>query len=188
MTKHRALISVWDKTRIAEIGEALHNADYELIATSHTAEVLRAAGLPVIEISDYTGSPEILRGRVKTLHPKIAGGILTTRDDPTIEPIDVVVCNLYPFSDGLKQGLSHEALIELIDIGGVTLLRAAAKNYAYVAVVPSPRYYPEVLAELKTHGEVRLALRRRLARLAFEITSAYDAAIAAYFQTVNGNP
>jgi len=184
VTKRRAVVSVWDKTGVGELGRVLYQTGYELIATSKSAAALRAAGLPVTDLAEYTAAPEILEGRVKTLHPKIAGGILTTRRDQTVEPIDMVICNLYPFAAGLAQGLGPEALIELIDIGGVTLLRAAAKNYAYVTVVPAPDYYPQVLAELEAYGEVRLELRRLLARRAFEITSAYDATIAAYFRTL----
>jgi phosphoribosylaminoimidazolecarboxamide formyltransferase/IMP cyclohydrolase len=180
MTRRRAVVSVWDKTGVVDVARALHQAGFEILSTSKTAVVIRAAGVPVTEISDYTGSPEILGGRVKTLHPKIAGGILTTRNDDSVEPIDMVVCNLYPFSNGLARKAGHAELVELIDIGGVTLLRAAAKNHAFVAVVPEPRFYPGVIAELKAHGEVGQELRLQLAAAAFDITSRYDAAIAGY--------
>jgi phosphoribosylaminoimidazolecarboxamide formyltransferase/IMP cyclohydrolase len=130
MARKRAIISVWDKTGIVDLARALDRAGYEILSTSKTAATIRDAGVPVTEIADYTGSPEILGGRVKTLHPKIAGGILTTRKDDTVDPIEMVVCNLYAFEEGLKRGATHAELVELIDIGGVTLLRAAAKNHA----------------------------------------------------------
>ena len=181
MSVRRAIISVWDKTGIVELAAALHGAGFEILSTSKTAQALRDAGIPVVEISTYTGSPEILGGRVKTLHPKIAGGILTNRKDNTVPPIDIVVCNLYPFSDGLARGAGRDELIELIDIGGITLLRAAAKNHAHVAIVPDPKDYAEVAAEIRGKGAVSDALRLRLAAEAFAITSRYDTAIAAWF-------
>lgn len=184
MARRRAIISVWDKTGVVELGRALAAAGYEILSTSKTAAMIREAGIPVTEIADYTGSPEILGGRVKTLHPKIAGGILTTRKDNTVEPIDIVVCNLYAFEDGLARKATHDELVELIDIGGVTLLRAAAKNHAFVAVVPDPRYYPEIIAELGRIGGVSAEMRKKLAAEAFTITSRYDTAIAKYFQSV----
>jgi phosphoribosylaminoimidazolecarboxamide formyltransferase/IMP cyclohydrolase len=181
MAGRRAVISVWDKTGVVDIARALHQAGFEILSTSKTAAAIRDSGIAVTEIADYTGSPEILGGRVKTLHPKIAGGVLTTRKDDTVEPIDVVVCNLYPFQSGLDRGASHDELMELIDIGGITLLRAAAKNHAFVAIVPDPKYYPEVVAELAETGRVGDGLRLRLATAAFDITSRYDTAIAGYF-------
>jgi phosphoribosylaminoimidazolecarboxamide formyltransferase/IMP cyclohydrolase len=183
VAKRRAIISVWDKTGVVELARALTAAGYEILSTSKTAAMVREAGIPVTEIADYTGSPEILGGRVKTLHPKIAGGILTTRRDNTVEPIDIVVCNLYAFEDGLARAASHDELVELIDIGGVTLLRAAAKNHAFVAVVPDPRYYPAIIADLAKTGSVSAEMRKKLAAEAFQITSRYDTAIARYFQT-----
>jgi phosphoribosylaminoimidazolecarboxamide formyltransferase / IMP cyclohydrolase len=183
--KRRAVISVWDKTGIIDLARVLDGAGYEILSTSKTAQALRDAGIPVVEISAYTGSPEILGGRVKTLHPKIAGGILTTRKDDTVPPIDVVVCNLYPFADGLARGASRAELVELIDIGGITLLRAAAKNHAFVAIVPGPEYYAEVEAELRRDGEVGPALRQKLATAAFHITSRYDTAIAVWLDTIS---
>jgi phosphoribosylaminoimidazolecarboxamide formyltransferase/IMP cyclohydrolase len=178
--KRRAVISVWDKAGIEKLARALHAAGYEILSTSKTAAMIRALEIPVTEISDYTGSPEILGGRVKTLHPKIAGGILTTRRDDTVDPIDVVVCNLYPFQDGLARGLPFGEMIELIDIGGVTLLRAAAKNHEFVTVVPGPEYYDRVAAELAAGEGTSPELRRELARQAFALTSGYDAAISRY--------
>ena len=184
MAQRRAIISVWDKTGIVELARALATAGYEILSTSKTAAAIRDAGIPVTEIAEYTGSPEILGGRVKTLHPKIAGGILTTRKDDTVEPIDIVVCNLYAFEDGLARGATHDELVELIDIGGVTLLRAAAKNYVFVTVVPDPKHYPAIIAELGRSGSISADLREKLAAEAFAITSRYDTAIAKYLQSV----
>ena len=184
MVQRRAIISVWDKTGIVELARALAKAGYEILSTSKTAAAIREAGIAVTEIADYTGSPEILGGRVKTLHPKIAGGILTTRKDDTVEPIDVVVCNLYAFEDGLARKATHDELVELIDIGGVTLLRAAAKNHAFVTIVPDPRHYAAVIAELARTGGISAETRKKLAAEAFAITSRYDTAIAKYFQSV----
>lgn len=186
MHQRRAIISVWDKTGIVELARALAAAGYEILSTSKTAAAIREAGVPVTEIAAYTGSPEILGGRVKTLHPKIAGGILTTRKDDSVEPIDIVVCNLYAFEDGLARGAAHDELVELIDIGGVTLLRAAAKNHAFVTVVPDPKHYPAIIAELGRTGSVSAELRKKLAAEAFAVTSRYDTAIAHYFQSVTG--
>jgi phosphoribosylaminoimidazolecarboxamide formyltransferase/IMP cyclohydrolase len=177
----RAVISVWDKIGVVEVAAALNKAGYEILSTSKTAQMIRDSGLPVTEISDYTGSPEILGGRVKTLHPKISGGILTTRQDDTVAPIDVVVCNLYPFADGLARGATHDELIELIDIGGITLLRAAAKNHKYVVVVPHPRYYADVIKAMACGRGFDDALRLRLAAETFTLVAEYDAAIAGYF-------
>ncbi len=180
MPGKKAILSVWDKTGLADFGAFLAGRGFELLSTSGSAEVLRRSGLAVTEVADFTGAPEILGGRVKTLHPRVAGGILSVRQDPGIEPIDVVVCNLYPFADGLRRAAGPAEMIELIDIGGVTLLRAAAKNHAFVTVVPGPEYYAPVRAEFEQFGAVRDELRRRLAQRAFELTARYDAAIAGY--------
>lgn len=180
-SRRRAVISVWDKTGIVDLARALDRAGCELLSTSKTAQAIRDSGIPVTEISDYTGSPEILGGRVKTLHPRIAGGILTTRQDDTVEPIDFVVCNLYPFEDGVARGAGSDELIELIDIGGVTLLRAAAKNWHYVTVVPHPRFYPQVAAALDSGAVISDVIRRSLAAEAFRLVAGYDAAIAGWF-------
>jgi phosphoribosylaminoimidazolecarboxamide formyltransferase/IMP cyclohydrolase len=184
VAQRRAIVSVWDKTGIIELARALSGAGYEILSSSKTAAAIREAGISVTEIADYTGSPEILGGRVKTLHPKIAGGILTTRKDDTVEPIDVVVCNLYAFEDGVARKATHEELVELIDIGGVTLLRAAAKNHTFVTIVPDPKYYPAIIAELAKTGSIDAAMRKKLAAEAFAITSRYDTAIAAYLKSV----
>lgn len=189
MPGRKAIVSVWDKSGILSLAGALNHAGYEILSTSKTARAIRDSGIPVTEIADYTGSPEILGGRVKTLHPKIAGGILTTRQDDTVEPIDIVVCNLYAFEEGLARKAKPAELVELIDIGGITLLRAAAKNFAHVAVVPDPKYYARAESELAATGGISLALRRELAAAAFAITSRYDTAIAGWFASqlkVNG--
>lgn len=181
MKPKRALISVWNKTGIVEFAKELATLNIEILATGKTAKSLKDAGIKVIEVSDWTKSPEVLGGRVKTLHPKIAAGILSYRKEPDIEPVDIVVCNLYPFESFLVDKLTIEEMIELIDIGGVTLLRAAAKNYAFVAAVPLPEFYPAVLKDLKESGEVAQTTRELLALKAFEIVAHYDSVINEYF-------
>lgn len=181
--QRRAIVSVWDKDGVDDLARSLHRHGFEILSTSKTAAAIRKVGVPVTEISDYTGSPEILGGRVKTLHPKISGGILTTRQDTSVAPIDMVVCNLYPFEEGVDSGCSDDELIELIDIGGVTLLRAAAKNHLYVVVVPGWKHYNTVISELDASGAIGSKLRRELALRAFEITSRYDAAIVRHFRS-----
>jgi phosphoribosylaminoimidazolecarboxamide formyltransferase / IMP cyclohydrolase len=184
----RALLSVSDKTGIAELGQALAAAGAELLSSGGTASVLRRAGVPVTTVEEVTGAGELLGGRVKTLHPSIHAGILARRDDAShmeeieglgIAPIDLVVIDLYPFERALSQGVGEEELVEHIDIGGVALLRAAAKNWPAVTVVTTHRRYPELIASLQSGGP-SLELRRRLAFEAFSHTAAYDAAIAAY--------
>ena len=181
MKPKRALISVWNKTGVAEFAHELAALNIEILATGETAKTLKGAGIKVLEVSDWTKSPEILGGRVKTLHPKIAAGILSYRKESDIEPIDLVVCNLYPFESFLIDKLTIEEMIELIDIGGVTLLRAAAKNYAFVAAVPLPEFYPIVLKDLKELGEVTQTTRELLALKTFEIVAHYDSVISEYF-------
>lgn len=181
MKPKRALISVWNKTGVVELVRELASLNIEILATGKTAKTLNDAGIKVIEVSDWTKSPEVLGGRVKTLHPKIAAGILSYRKEPDIEPIDLVVCNLYPFESFLKEKLTIEEMVELIDIGGVTLLRAAAKNYAFVAAIPLPELYPIVLKDLKESGEVTQTTRELLALKAFEIVAHYDSVINEYF-------
>jgi phosphoribosylaminoimidazolecarboxamide formyltransferase/IMP cyclohydrolase len=177
MKPKRAIISVWDKTGVIELGRTLKESNIEILATGKTGQTLRDAGIPVTEVSAWTGSPEILEGRVKTLHPKIFGGILSLRKEPDIQPIDIVVCNLYPFEANMKKGLPLPEMIELVDIGGVTLLRAAAKNYPFVAILPSPELYPLVIDELKTTGEIAATTLELLALKAFETVTYYDAVI-----------
>ena len=187
----RALISVSDKTGLVEFARGLYGLGIEILSTGGTAATLSAAGIKVVSVSDFTGSPEILDGRVKTLHPKIHGGLLGRRDDARhrdqmaangIAPIDVVVVNLYPFEATVaKPGCTLEEAIENIDIGGPSMIRSAAKNHRDVAVVVDPADYATVLEELRTGGgAVSLATRQRLARRAFQVTARYDGAIADY--------
>ncbi len=195
MTIRRALISVSDKTGIAAFARALAAAGVEILSTGGTAKLLAAEGVPVREVSDYTGFPEIMGGRVKTLHPKIHGGILARRgrDEAVmhahgIEPIDLVVVNLYPFARTVaRPDCTFEEAVEQIDIGGPTLLRAAAKNHADVAVVVDPQDYERVLEEMaRNDGRLSAATHRRLAAAAFAHTAAYDRAIADYLASASG--
>jgi phosphoribosylaminoimidazolecarboxamide formyltransferase/IMP cyclohydrolase len=183
------LLSVYDKRGLVELARGLHELGWEMLASGGTAQALGNVGLPVQEIPDYTGSPEILGGRVKTLHPAIHGGILargTESDAADLEviqaqPIDMVVVNLYPFQKTIaRSGASLEEAIENIDIGGVALMRAAAKNFSRVVVLSDLEDYSAVLFELQQKGETSLETRSRLARKAFAHTSAYDATIRAY--------
>jgi phosphoribosylaminoimidazolecarboxamide formyltransferase/IMP cyclohydrolase len=191
-TIHRALLSVSDKTGLIDLARVLAEFGVVLISTGGTRKALADAGLKVIDISEVTGFPEILDGRVKTLHPHVHGGILAIRDNPQhqttlkdqkIEPIDLVVCNLYPFDATVaKPGSTHEDIIENIDIGGPSMVRSAAKNYHDVAVVSDPSQYAAVIEELRTNrGALSLATREGLAADAFALTAAYDAAVAGYF-------
>ena len=188
MMKRRALISVSDKKGIAAFARKLSKLGFEIISTGGTAKALEEARVPVIPVSEVTGAPEMLGGRVKTLHPRIHGGILADLEDPDqvvelvdhdIGPIDLVCVNLYPFEETVAGEASEKEAIEQIDIGGPAMLRAAAKNFKSVTVVPSPRFYKEIIAELEL-GEVPLETRRRLALEAFRKTAEYDAAIAAW--------
>jgi phosphoribosylaminoimidazolecarboxamide formyltransferase/IMP cyclohydrolase len=178
----KALLSVYDKTGLVELARGLADLGWELVSSGGTSSVLADAGLPHREVADLTGAPEMLGGRVKTLHPAIHGGILADRSQPghlsdledqDIDLIDLVVCNLYPFRS--------DPSIELIDVGGPTMVRAAAKNHAHVGVVVDPSEYGGVLSELKEHGTLSDATRFRLARDAFAHTAAYDAAIVGWF-------
>ncbi len=190
----RALVSVSDKRGVVELGRALGELGIEILSTGGTAAALSAAGVAVKQVSEHTGAPEILDGRVKTLHPKIHGGLLA-RDTPAhraelathaIEVIDLVVVNLYPFEQTVgKATTSFEDAIENIDIGGPSMLRSAAKNHERVAVVVEPDDYAQVIADLRAHGSVPAERRLQLARKAFAHTSAYDAAIAAYLSSID---
>jgi phosphoribosylaminoimidazolecarboxamide formyltransferase/IMP cyclohydrolase len=194
-----ALLSVSDKEGLVPLAQNLLDQGYRLISSGGTAQALAAAGLPVTRVAEVTGAPEILGGRVKTLHPAIHGGILAKREDPDhqrdmeargIEPIDVVVVNLYPFSRKVARAdVTWEEAIEQIDIGGPAMVRAAAKNHAHVAVLTDPAQYPAFVEALKA-GAVDQALRRRLALEAFQHTAAYDAAISAWWagQTASEAP
>jgi len=186
----RALLSVSDKTGIVEFARALRGFGVELLSTGGTAKALRDAGLEVRDVSDVTGFPEMMDGRVKTLHPRIHGGILAVRDNAEharalaehgIEPIDMVVINLYPFEQTVaREGVTLEEAVEQIDIGGPAMVRSAAKNFNDVAVVTSPDQYPFISAELTENGSLALKTRARLARRAFMHTSRYDEAITRY--------
>jgi len=186
----QALLSVSDKTGIVDFARDLIGLGYRLLSTGGTAKLLQEQGLAVTEVSSYTGFPEMLDGRVKTLHPKIHGGILGRRDLPShlsamaqagIDPIDLVVVNLYPFVQTVaKPDSTLDEAIENIDIGGPTMVRAAAKNHAHVAIVTDPRDYGPLLTELRAHGATSPATRFALARKAFSHTAAYDGAISNY--------
>ena len=184
----KALLSVFNKSGIVELAEGLHALDWQLISSGGTAKVISEAGIPVTDVADYTGSPIMLGHRVVTLHPKIHGGILADRDDPEhredlkthkIETIDLVVGNLYPFQ--------ADPSIETIDIGGPTMVRAAAKNHQHVGVVVDPNDYDIVLAELQNAGSLSSGTRQSLARKAFAHTAAYDAAIVSWFDDTQGS-
>ncbi len=195
----RALLSVTDKTGLADFARQLTASGLELVSTGGTARILREAGLPVEDVSDVTGFPEMLDGRVKTLHPRIAGGILAVRSNAEhasalerhgITPIDMVVVNLYAFeSTAAREGATFHELIEKIDIGGPSLIRASAKNFTDVAVVTDPADYPAVGKELASDGTLSTATRWRLAQKAFRVTAAYDRAISATLATLEpGQP
>ena len=185
--KRRALVSVSDKRGVEDFARRLSGMGFEIISTGGTAKALTQAGVRVVLVSEVTGAPEILGGRVKTLHPKIHGGILADLGDPDhveqlveqdIGPIDLVCINLYPFEETVTGGASEKETIEQIDIGGPAMLRAAAKNFESVTVVPSPEFYEEVLTILESEGHVPEETRRRLALAAFRRTAEYDAAIS----------
>ena len=194
----RALIRVSDKTGIVELARYLHEMGVEILSTGGTQRVLDEAGIPVRSVSDYTGFPEMMDGRVKTLHPKIHAGLLALRenlehmrevDRHDIELIDMVVVNLYPFQETIRKGdVKLEDAIEQIDIGGPTMLRAAAKNYRDVVIVVDPPRYPGIIDELKTGGGV-ISDRTKfeLACEVFEHTATYDRAIADYLLKQRGN-
>ncbi|RFU42407.1 bifunctional phosphoribosylaminoimidazolecarboxamide formyltransferase/IMP cyclohydrolase PurH [Actinomadura logoneensis] len=185
----RALISVYDKTGLEQLAKGLHEAGVEIVSTGSTAGRIAAAGVPVMKVEKLTGFPECLDGRVKTLHPKVHAGLLADRrkddhlqqlDDLHVEPFDLAVVNLYPFSDTVASGAKPDECVEQIDIGGPTMVRAAAKNHASVAVVVSPERYGEVLEAVRAGG-FTLEERRRLAAQAFSHTAAYDVAVASWF-------
>ena len=192
----RALISVSDKTGLIEFARALVALDIEIISTGGTAKSLHAASIPAIDVASVTGFPEIMDGRVKTLHPKIHGGLLAVRNDAAhdsakqahaIADIDLLVVNLYPFEETVAKPADWNAAIENIDVGGPAMIRAAAKNHDRVTVIVSPEDYAMVLAELESHGNTKEATRRALAAKAFARTAAYDAAIAQWFSRELGD-
>jgi len=197
----RALVSLSDKTGVVQLGQTLHAMGVQILSTGGTARSLQEAGIPVIEVSHYTGFPEMMDGRIKTLHPKIHGALLGKsallgkRDDAEhmkqmkihgIEPIDLVVVNLYPFEKTVaKPDCTLEEAIENIDIGGPTMLRSSAKNYHDVAVVTDPQDYEKIIEEMKkSGGALSLETRFRLAKKVFKLTSHYDKAITEYLEKV----
>ncbi len=187
----RALLSVSDKSGLAELGAALARHGVALVSTGGTAKALRDAGLAVQDVSELTGFPEMMDGRVKTLHPKVHGGLLAVRDDAAhaqamvdhgIAPIDLVVVNLYPFAQTVAKGAERDEIIENIDIGGPSMVRSAAKNHAYVAIATDPADYATIIAELDANeGATTIETRRMLAAKAFAATAAYDAMISSWF-------
>ncbi|MEX0868089.1 MAG: bifunctional phosphoribosylaminoimidazolecarboxamide formyltransferase/IMP cyclohydrolase [Nitriliruptoraceae bacterium] len=193
----RALVSCFDKTGVADFARALADRDVEIVSTGSTAAHIAEAGVAVTEVAEVTGFPECLDGRVKTLHPHVHAGILADRrlethvqqlDELGIAPFDLVVVNLYPFADTVAATDDPDAIIEMIDIGGPTMVRAAAKNHASVSVVVSPDDYARVLADIDAHDGVTGELRRDLAAAAFRHTAAYDAQVAAWFDADDAFP
>jgi phosphoribosylaminoimidazolecarboxamide formyltransferase/IMP cyclohydrolase len=186
----RALLAVYDKTGVVELARGLAELGVSLVSSGGTAATLREAGLEVTPVEEVTGSPEMLDGRVKTLHPRIHGGLLADKRKPEhlaqlaehgIEPFDLVVVNLYPFRETVASGAGTDDVIEKIDIGGPAMVRAAAKNFESVGVVVDPSRYAEALGEIREHGGLSRATRERLAAAAFAHTAAYDAAVAGWF-------
>ncbi|UVK39877.1 bifunctional phosphoribosylaminoimidazolecarboxamide formyltransferase/IMP cyclohydrolase [Mesorhizobium sp. AR10] len=187
----RALLSVFDKTGLIDFAKALAAAGVELVSTGGTAKAIAEAGLAVRDVSELTGFPEIMDGRVKTLHPSVHGALLGVRDDPEhakamhdhgIEPIDLLVSNLYPFEEVRRSGADYASIVENIDIGGPAMIRASAKNHAYVAIVTDPDDYASVLNALEMNfGALSLDFRKKLAAKAFARTATYDAAISGWF-------
>ncbi len=191
----RALVSVYDKTRLIEVGTALHAAGVEILSTGSTAKSLAAAQIPVIEVSHYTGFPEIMGGRVKTLHPRVHGGILADQNNPEhlaaiadldIAPFDLVIINLYPFAETIASGAGFAECIEQIDIGGPSMLRGAAKNHASVAVISHPSQYDQLITAMSAGGFTEPE-RRQLALEVFRTTAQYDLAIANWLGESEGN-
>ena len=195
ITIKRALLSVSDKSGLVELGQGLARLGVELVSTGGTAKALRDAGLAVKDVSDITGFPEMMDGRVKTLHPMVHGGLLAVRDNPehaqamadhAIGAIDLVVVNLYPFQQTVAKGAARDEVIENIDIGGPSMVRSAAKNHAFVAIVTDPVDYAPLLGQLEAQGgATTLNFRKQLAAKAFAATAAYDAAISQWFATVD---
>ena len=187
----RALLSVSDKSGLVELGHALAKRDVELVSTGGTAKTLREAGLQVKDISDLTGFPEMMDGRVKTLHPKVHGGLLAVRDNAEhaasmkehgIGAIDLVVVNLYPFAQTVAKGASRDEIIENIDIGGPSMVRSAAKNHAFVTIVTDPADYDDLVAEMEeSGGKTSYDFRRKCAAKAYSATAAYDSMISQWF-------
>jgi phosphoribosylaminoimidazolecarboxamide formyltransferase/IMP cyclohydrolase len=191
----RALISLTDKSGIEEFAKQLQDLGIEILSTGGTAKKMRENGIAVKDVSEFTGFPEMLDGRVKTLHPKVHGGILYLRGNVSheeqmaehgLQQVDLVAVNLYAFDKATADpGCTVANAIENIDIGGPTMLRAAAKNFQYVTVIVDPADYPQVVAEIKEHGNTTLKTRFRLAVKVFQLTSSYDTAIAAWLSGVD---
>ena len=190
MVIRRALLSVSDKSGLVDLGQALAGHGVELVSTGGTARALREAGLAVNDISDLTGFPEMMDGRVKTLHPKVHGGLLAVRDNPehaaamaehAIGAIDLVVVNLYPFEATVMRGAERDEIIENIDIGGPSMVRSSAKNHAFVTIVTDPADYDTLLGEMAKGGATSLAFRKQMAAKAFAATAAYDSMISQWF-------
>jgi len=200
MSIKRVLISVSDKTGVSDVAKRLAALGVEIVSTGGTSKALKEAGVPVKDVSELTGFPEIMGGRVKTLHPKVHGGLLCVREDAvhtkeaaenSIEMIDMVIINLYPFKKTIeKEGVQEAEAIENIDIGGPSMVRSAAKNFKYVTVVTDPADYEMVLGEIESSSDhdTKLETRKRLARKAFSLTSQYDEMIGGYFRQVLGEP
>ena len=193
MLMKRALLSVWNKDGIIDLAKVLAEAGIEILSSGGTAKTLEKEGIPIIEVSEYTGHPEMMDGRVKTLHPRIHGGLLGRRgkDDAVmnqynIGPIDLLVVNLYPFEEMAKQALPLEELIEFIDIGGPAMIRAAAKNFKDVVVITDPSDYPALIAAIKSGEKIGYEHRLNLARKVFARMAAYDGAISNYLQSLDG--
>ncbi|MCX7966686.1 MAG: hypothetical protein N2596_08690 [Syntrophorhabdaceae bacterium] len=190
----RAIISVSDKTGLSEFAQFLKRYDVEILSTGGTKRYLDSIGVETTEISSYTGFPEIMDGRVKTLHPKVHGGILNIRDNMEhqkaveahgIKHIDMIVVNLYPFKEVISRGCTFEEAIENIDIGGPSMIRAGAKNFKYVTVVTDPDDYGEVMEVMRRHnGETTEELRLKLAKKVFHLTYDYDKAISDYLSGI----
>ncbi len=191
----RALISLTDKSGIEDFARTLQELGVEILSTGGTAKKLRESGIKVMDVSDFTGFPEMLDGRVKTLHPKVHGGILAQKDNPEhlrqmaehgLKPIDLIAVNLYAFDKTVADPACALAnAIENIDIGGPTMLRAAAKNYRDVTVLVDPADYPQVISEMRATGNTTLKTRFRLARKVFALTSRYDTAISAWLEKID---
>ena len=192
----RALISVSDKTGLIDLAKALSDRGVELLSTGGSAKAIRDAGLPVTDVADVTGFPEMMDGRVKTLHPKVHGGLLALRDNAdhtaamdehNIGAIDLLVVNLYPFEETVAKGADYDTCIENIDIGGPAMIRAAAKNHGFVTTVVDVEDYEAALAELESNdGQTSLAFRKKLAQIAYARTGAYDAAVSTWMAAAIG--
>ncbi len=187
----RAILSVTDKSNLAELARFLQAQGVEIVSTGGTKRVLEEAGIKVTSVSEITRFPEILNGRVKTLHPHIHAGVLGDKDNPehvktlqelALDFFDLICVNLYNFAQAVENSLDLKAAIEQIDIGGPTLLRAGAKNFHSVCVLPHPKFYPEFQKEWETHQGISLEFRLKMAAYTFEMTSKYDAMIASYLQ------